>query len=203
MHLRSVFLLLLFVLCTVFLIVNWQGVMADVNVNLLWTEIQAPLGLILLLGPGLVILICLVYGFVQQAALSMELRRVNKQLQQARELAQKAEQSRFTELKNEMQKQMLELQNQSASRHASIMAAVNGLQAAVDESAQDTVNSLSASVGEVEDRLTQLVEMATGKEIEIRDKEKTKEAGMNAHLTKPVNREEIIRVLAAYWKNKG
>ena len=106
----------------------------------------------------------------------MELRRVNKQLQQARELAQKAEQSRFTELKNEMQKQMLELQNQSASRHASIMAAVNGLQAAVDESAQDTVNSLSASVGEVEDRLTQLVEMATGKEIEIRDKEKTKEA---------------------------
>ena len=46
MHLRSVFLLLLFVLCTVFLIVNWQGVMADVNVNLLWTEIQAPLGLI-------------------------------------------------------------------------------------------------------------------------------------------------------------
>ena len=60
MHLRSVFLLLLFVLCTVFLIVNWQGVMADVNVNLLWTEIQAPLGLILLLGQGLVILICLV-----------------------------------------------------------------------------------------------------------------------------------------------
>ena len=58
MHLRSVFLLLLFVLCTVFLIVNWQGVMADVNVNLLRTEIQAPLGLILLLGPGLVILIC-------------------------------------------------------------------------------------------------------------------------------------------------
>ena len=74
-----------------------------------------------------------------------------------------------------MQKQMLELQNQSASRHASIMAAVNGLQAAVDESAQDTVNSLSASVGEVEDRLTQLVEMATGKEIEIREKEKVKD----------------------------
>ena len=37
----------------------------------------------------------------------------------------------------------------------------------------------------------------------VEDKEKTKEAGMNAHLTKPVNREEIIWVLAAYWKNKG
>ena len=170
MHLRTVFLLLLFVLCSVFLIVNWEGVMAEVNVNLLYTEIQAPLGLILLLGPGLVILICLVYGFVQQAALSMELRRVNKQLQQARDLAQKAEQSRFTELKNEMQKQILDLQNQSASRHSSFMAAVNGLQSAVDESAQETVNSLSASVGEVEDRLSQLVEMAVGKEIDIREK---------------------------------
>ena len=156
MHLRTVFLLLLFVLCSVFLVVNWEGVMANVNVNLLYTEIQAPLGLILLLGPGLVILICLVYGFVQQAALSMELRRVNKQLQQARDLAQKAE-----------QKQILELQNQSASRHSSLMAAVNGLQSAVDESAQETVNSLSASVGEVEDRLSQLVEMAAGKDISI------------------------------------
>lgn len=29
----------------------------------------------------------------------------------------------------------------------------------------------------------------------VEDKEKTKEAGMNAHLTKPVNREEIIQVL--------
>ena len=55
MHLRTVFLLLLFVLCSVFLVVNWEGVMANVNVNLLYTEIQAPLGLILLLGPGLVI----------------------------------------------------------------------------------------------------------------------------------------------------
>lgn len=170
MHLRTVFLLLLFVLCSVFLVVNWEGVMANVNVNLLYTEIQAPLGIILLLGPGLVILICLVYGFVQQAALSMELRRVNKQLQQARDLAQKAEQSRFVELKNEMQKQILELQNQSASRHSSLMAAVNGLQSAVDESAQETVNSLSASVGEVEDRLSQLVEMAAGKDISIGEK---------------------------------
>lgn len=170
MHLRSVFLLLLFVLCSVFLIVNWEGVMAEVNVNLLWTEIQAPLGLILLMGPGLLILICLIYGFVQQAGLSMELRRVNKQLQQARDLAQKAELSRFTELKSEMQKQITELQNQSASRHSSLMAAVNGVQAAVDESAQGTVNSLSASVGEVEDRLSQLVEMAAGKDISITEK---------------------------------
>ena len=158
MHLRSVFVLLLFVLCSIFLVVNWEGVMADVSVNLLYTQIQAPLGLILLLGPGLMILICLVYGFVQQAALSMELRRVNKQLQEARDLAQKAERSRFTELKSEMQKQLLDLQNQSAARHSALIAKIGTLETALDDSTQETINSLSASVGEVEDHLTNLLE---------------------------------------------
>ena len=109
MHLRSVFLLLIFVLCSVFLVVNWEGVMADVSVNLLYTQIQAPLGLILLLGPGLLILVCLIWGFIQQAMLSMELRKVHKQLSQAQDLAQKAELSRYMELKSEMQKQILDL----------------------------------------------------------------------------------------------
>ena len=171
MHLRTVFLLLLFVFCSIFLIVNWEGVMADVTVNLLYTQIQAPLGLILLLGPGLVILICLIYGFVQQAALSLELRRVNKQLQEARDLAQKAERSRYVELKSDLQKHLLDLQNQSAARHSALVARIDNLQEAMDSSTQETVNSLSASLGEVEDRLAQLVQLATEKHIEVRDKE--------------------------------
>ena len=171
MHLRTVFLLLLFVFCSIFLIVNWEGVMADVTVNLLYTQIQAPLGLILLLGPGLVILICLVYGFVQHASLLFELRRVNKQLQEARDLAQKAERSRFIELKSDLQKHLLDLQNQSAARHSALLARIDNLQEAMDSSSQETVNSLSASVGEVEDRLAQLVQLASEKQIEVKEKE--------------------------------
>ena len=103
----------------------------------------------------------------------MELRRVNKQLQQARELAQKAEQSRFTELKMKCKSKCLSCKIKV--HHVTLLSCGSErLASGIDESAQDTVNSLSASVGEVEDRLTQLVEMATGKEIEIRDKEKTK-----------------------------
>ena len=80
---------------------------------------------------------------------------------------------KFERINSELQKQITELQNQSAARHSSLMAAVNGVQAAVDESAQETVNSLSASVGEVEDRLSQLVEMAAGKDINITEKKPT------------------------------
>lgn len=175
MHLRSVFLLLIFVLCSVFLVVNWEGVMADVSVNLLYTQIQAPLGLILLLGPGLLILVCLIWGFIQQAMLSMELRKVHKQLSQAQDLAQKAELSRYMELKSEMQKQILDLQNQASARHSALVNAINAVQQEVERNSHETVNSLSASVGEVEDRLTQLVDLASGKQIEIKDKKSTPE----------------------------
>lgn len=170
MHLRSVFLLLIFVLCSVFLVVNWEGVMADVSVNLLYTQIQAPLGLILLLGPGLLILVCLIWGFIQQAMLSMELRKVHKQLSQAQDLAQKAELSRYMELKSELQKQILDLQNQASARHSALINAINVVQQEVERNSHETVNSLSASVGEVEDRLTQLVDLASGKQIEVKDK---------------------------------
>ena len=54
-----------------------------------------------------------------------------------------------------------------------------------------------------EDALRILRAVRFGAQLGFSMEEKTKEAGMNAHLTKPVNREEIIRVLAAYWKNKG
>ena len=175
MHLRSVFLLLIFVLCSVFLVVNWEGVMADVSVNLLYTQIQAPLGLILLLGPGLLILVCLIWGFIQQAMLSMELRKVHKQLSQAQDLAQKAELSRYMELKSEMQKQILDLQNQASARHSALVNAINAVQQEVERNSHETVNSLSASVGEVEDRLTQWVDLASGEQIEIKDKESTPE----------------------------
>ena len=114
---------------------------------------------------------CLIYGFVQQSALSLEFRRVNKQLQEARDLAQKAERSRYVELKSDLQKHLLDLQNQSAARHSALVARIDNLQEAMDSSTQETVNSLSASVGEVEDRLAQLVQLATEKHIEVRDKE--------------------------------
>ena len=49
MTLRSVVLAILSLLALIFLILNWQGITAPVPVNLIVEEIQAPLGLILLI----------------------------------------------------------------------------------------------------------------------------------------------------------
>lgn len=174
MHLRTVFLILIFVFCSIFLIVNWEGVMAPVTVNLLYTEIQAPLGLILLLGPGLLILVSLVYGFIQQASLSMELRKVNKQLQGARDLAQKAELSRINDLKKDFNQLIKQLQEQNEARHAALTARLATIEEELESNTRVTIDSISASVGEVEDRLNQLVEWASDKQIQIKEKEPEK-----------------------------
>ena len=47
MSIRTVVILLLCILSAVFLAVNWSGIVAPVPVNLLFTQVQAPLGLIL------------------------------------------------------------------------------------------------------------------------------------------------------------
>ncbi len=173
MHLRTVFLILIFVFCSVFLIVNWPSVMAPVSVNLLFDEIQAPLGLILLLGPGLLILICLLYGFVQQAGLAMEIRRTTKQLQEVRELADRAERSRFVELQKELDRQMKELREENNARHASLVSKLSAFEEELQNTSRVTIDSISASVGEVEDRLTQLVDWAGTKSVTIAEKNAT------------------------------
>ena len=60
---------------------------------------------------------------------------------------------------------------QRAARHSAVLARIDNLQEAMDSSSQETVNSLSASVGEVEDRLAQLVQLASEKQIEVKEKE--------------------------------
>ncbi len=172
MHLRTVFLILLLIFCSIFLVVNWEGVMAPVTVNLLYTETQAPLGLILLLGPGLLIFVCLIYGFIQQAALAMELRRVHRQLQNAQDLASKAELSRFNDLKKDIDQQIKKLQDKSNEQHAALTTKLTAIEEELESNTRVTIDSISASVGEVEDRLPQLLDWAGGKSVTITEKEK-------------------------------
>ncbi len=161
MNLRSVFLFVIFIFCGIFLVVNWQGIVTDVPVNLLYTEIQAPLGLILLLVLGFLVFICLLYAFVQQASLALEMRRAHKELEDARQLAQRAERSRFVELNNELQKLVKDLQEQSTTRHNAVLARIETMEERMRMNTHDTINSVSASVGEVEDRLSELVRVTS------------------------------------------
>ena len=95
MAIRTVILILLTLLSALFLVVNWAGITASVPVNLVYTETQAPLGLILLLVLGALWIAGIIWALLQQAATLLEIRRAYKDAESSRGLADNAEASRF------------------------------------------------------------------------------------------------------------
>ena len=99
MSLRSLFLLLVGILIVAFIGVNWPQMTQPTDLSLVFTDIRAPLGLILI---GLMALLSAVFVAMvayQQATVLIENRRHAKELAIQRDLADKAEASRFTELR--------------------------------------------------------------------------------------------------------
>lgn len=129
-------------LLVLFSAVNWGVMSAPVELSLLVGSVQAPLGVVML---GFAVLIMVVHFalllFAQGNAL-LESRRSARELQAQRELADKAEASRFTDLQAFLRAELDAL-------NARVVSMEQELRREVDESA----NALAASLGEIEDRL--------------------------------------------------
>ena len=127
------FLVLLFV--GLFALINWGAFVAPTPLSLGFTTVQAPLGLIML---ALVTFLCVlftVWVITLQARSLKDARRQTRELLAQRDLADKAEASRFTELR------------------AELMARLDRLQADAHLAVEQSTNSTAAHLGELEDRL--------------------------------------------------
>ena len=132
---RGLTFLLLLAVIALFALLNWSAFSTPTPLSLGLTTVQAPLGLIML---GLVTFLCVMFaGWVisLQAGSLMDARRQTKELQAQRDLADKAEASRFTELRSVLLARIDRLQDET--------------RLALDQSG----NSVAAQVGELEDRL--------------------------------------------------
>ena len=141
MSLRSLFLILilafgmfLLLVCAaivVFVGVNWTEMNRPTDLSLIFTEVRAPLGLVLLgLMALLAVMFVLLIAFTQGTVL-VETRRHAKELAAQRELADKAEASRFTDLRAHLDKEVARLSevvnNQSRETLSRIDRAEMGL----------------------------------------------------------------------------
>lgn len=154
MRIRSLLLLLVLVLIGAFTVLNWSVFMADTPLSLGLTTLQAPLGLIML---GLLIFVVaygLVYVLYLQSNVLMDTRRNAKELQTHRELADKAEASRFTELRSFLEAGMKQSAEQDKAAQQALVARLDALENSLRTSVEQSGNSLSAYIGELEDRLT-------------------------------------------------
>jgi hypothetical protein len=153
MNLRSLLILFALALLGGFALVNWQAFMTPMQLSLLVGEVRAPLGLIMLIVTGLITALFLVYVVFQQAGVIVESRRYAKELKANRELADRAEASRFTELKAFIGEELGRLDARSAAATVDLAARIDRLELALGERLNEATGTLSAYVGEVDEKL--------------------------------------------------
>ncbi|MFY3386851.1 LapA family protein [Paracidovorax sp. MALMAid1276] len=146
MHLRSVVLLLTVLAIGALAAFNWPALSEPSAVSLGLTTIEAPLGLVMLALTALLAVIFVAYVLSLQGSVLMETRRHTKELQAQRELADKAEASRFTELRS-----FLDAQHQQS--HAAVLERLDALEARLAARAQESDNTTAAYVGQLEQQL--------------------------------------------------
>lgn len=159
---KSVLIGLTMLLLAAFVSLNWESITTPGTVSLGFMPVQAPLGLILLAFCVLLCALFLAYIVLLQAKVILDARRVAKDLQQQRELADKAEASRFTQMGVQMEAQIQQATAQQLAAVTQLSAQVGRLEQALGQALNEATGSLSACIGEVEDKLDRVLPPAAG-----------------------------------------
>lgn len=150
---RAIVVLFGLTLVGLFALLNWEAFTTPTSLSLGVTTVQAPLGLIML---GLLVffsVLFVVWAMSLQAGALMEGRRLTRDLQAQRDLADKAEASRFTELRSFLSNELSAVTVAQEQMRAVLVSRLDRVQEAARASQEETANTLSAYVGELEDRL--------------------------------------------------
>ncbi len=153
MKIRSLLFILILVAISAFAILNWNAFLTPTTLSLGVADIQAPLGLVMLGVLAFVAVIFLVFVVYLQGTVLLDGRQHAKELQTNRKLADQAEASRFTELRNFLDAELKKQATQNAETHASLLNRVDMLGREVRLSVEQSGNSIAASLGEIEDKL--------------------------------------------------
>ena len=136
--------LLILVLLAVFLIINWSALSQETTVNLVYTEITAPLGIIVVVAFAAIIALLMIYTIWQQASVVMEIRQAHKEARIARQAAEDADKSRITELGKDMRARMDQLKEEQTAQRNAVSERLLDIDKKVS-------NVLPATEGEVKD----------------------------------------------------
>ncbi len=150
---RALVLLIGLGLVGLFALLNWPAFAAPTPLSLGVTTVQAPLGLLML---GVIVVLAVLFtawAMSIQATALMDARRVSKELQAQRDLADKAEASRFTELRTHLTAELLRVSQVTQETRADLLSRIDRLQEESRGTLTESTNTLSAYIGELEDRL--------------------------------------------------
>lgn len=153
MKIRTLLLVLFILLIAGFVALNFEQILQPTALNFGFTQVQAPMGLVLLGMLALVLVVFLAALVYHQTLHLMEVRRITREAADQRVLADKAEASRFTELRQYLQTELQATVARERELSDQMRSRMDQMQAALIQVIEQTGNGLSASLGELEDRL--------------------------------------------------
>lgn len=153
MPVRTILLLVIVGAIAIFAALNWSAFMAPTTLSLGFTEVQAPLGLVLLGMIAFLTTLFLVFIVYLQTSVLLEARRHAKELNANRELADQAEASRFTDLRGYLEAEMQRVSDRDAQAMATVLARLDDVERDLRSTVEQSGNTLAAYIGELEDRL--------------------------------------------------
>lgn len=157
MNIRSLLIALSLAALGVFALLNWTAFTASTTLSLGFAELQAPLGLVMLVVTVALSAMFLVYIVFQQAGVILEARRYAKELKSHRELADTAEASRFTDLRVFLDTELRKLEAQQAASTRELNTRLSQVEQNLQDKLAESTRSLSAYMGEVDGKLDTLV----------------------------------------------
>jgi len=153
MKFRTLILVVFILLIAAFVALNFEEILRPSPLNLGVTSVQAPVGLVLLGIVTLVTLVFLVVLVFNQTTHLMEVRQITREANEQRHLADKAEASRFIELRDFLQNQLQAAATREQAMSNELQQKMDALQERLTVVIEQTGNGLGASLGELEDRL--------------------------------------------------
>ncbi|MFZ5981293.1 MAG: hypothetical protein ACOYVF_11740 [Candidatus Zixiibacteriota bacterium] len=150
---------LLFIIAIVMLVLiiftaaNWSVLNADTTMSFVVFEFEGPLGVILLVIILALVLLLVAYALLLRTSWLVESRRLHRQLDEQRALAQEAENSRLTALQELVLKAFKELHVSLEASSKAGIARIENTEQALVKNIDDAANSIMAHIGYLDDKL--------------------------------------------------
>ena len=157
MKILNPLIFLVLILLGVFALANWTTLNTPTSLSFLIATVEAPLGLILLGVTLVFVALFAIYVAVLRTTMLIDARRYSQELRSLQDLAQKAEASRVSELRGRMDQEFAQLREAVGRSQDELKASFAEIEAGLRKSIEDSAASLSAYVGEVEDKLDRML----------------------------------------------
>ncbi len=159
MKFRTLFLLLILGATAGFAALNWDAFMAPTPLSLGVTEVQAPIGVIMLGVVSLLTAYFLLFVIYVQASALFDSRRHAQELKANQELADRAEASRFTDLRGFITTELQAMARQGAGNAGSgadpaLLARLDRIETELLTAIEQSGTNVVTSLGGIEDRLS-------------------------------------------------